>query len=155
MLITRPARPADVRSLDRIFDDLIATTIHPLRTRRLQVDLDAVWQDGNLVVTVDAPGVPKDDVSLAITERTLAVRIARRTGESVSVDERALDLGGALDITRITAEYAHGRLTIVVPPVAVATPRQIEIGVPAVEAPSQDASAADGPVSGDTGSSAT
>ena len=53
---------------------------------------------------------------------------------------RRLTLGANLDPEQVTAQYADGRLTVVVGPVAEAQVRQIEIataGAPAIESGDQ------------------
>jgi HSP20 family protein len=92
----------------------------------------SAWEDGALRLTVDLPGVPRDAVDVSVAGRILSLGVKT---ESLSW-QRRLTLGASLDAEQVTAQYADGRLTVVVGPVAEAQPRRIEIetaSAPAIE----------------------
>ena len=121
MLIrTRPFNPVLDRRIDRAFDQLTSSLLAP--TRRTPV-VDAAWDDGSLVLTVDLPGVPADAVDVAVAGRTLS--LSAQTADHSW--ERSLRLGAALDPEQVTATYADGRLTVTVGAAASAERRRIEI----------------------------
>ncbi|MGD9703632.1 MAG: Hsp20/alpha crystallin family protein [Acidimicrobiia bacterium] len=143
MLISRTDPFTPFRSIDRTFDELVATALRPARARRpVPFAFDAAWQDGDLVVTVDLPGVPDDAIAVAVADRTLTVSVNRPAAEGVTTEERSLRLGNALDPSGVSAKYEYGRLTITVPsakaPEARAVPIEVTRGsaevAPAIEA---------------------
>lgn len=130
---TRPYRPAfafdrSFDSFDRAFDQLTSSFF--TNAKRTPV-VDASWQDGSLVLAVDLPGTPAEQVGVSVSGRTLTLSVK---GES-SVWERSLRLGAALDPEQVSASYVDGRLTVTVAPAAAAQPepRTIEISTTAPE----------------------
>ena len=123
---TRPYRPAFAfdRSFDRTFDQLTSSFF--TNVKRTPV-VDASWQDGNLVLAVDLPGTPAEQVGVAVSGRTLTLSVK---GES-SAWERSLRLGAALDAELVTANHVDGRLTVTVAPAAQPAARTIEISTSA------------------------
>ena len=98
----------------------------------------SAWEDGALRLTVDLPGVPRDAVDVSVVGRILSLGVKT---ENLSW-QRRLTLGASLDAEQVTAQYADGRLTVVVGPVAEAQPRRIEIetaSAPAIETGDQPA----------------
>lgn len=129
MLITRTDPFSSLRSFDRTFDELMNATFRPVRARRVPFGFDAAWQDGDLVVTVDLPGVPTDAITVAVAERTLTVSVARPAADGTTTEERSLRLGSALDPSGVTARYDYGRLTITVPAAKAPEPRSVPIEI--------------------------
>ena len=130
---TRPYRPSFAydRSFDRTFDQLTSSFF--TNVKRTPV-VDASWQDGNLVLAVDLPGTPAEHVNVAVSGRTLTIKVA----DEHSSWERSLRLGAALDAEQVSASYVDGRLTVSVAAAAQPEGRTIEIStsVPAaIEAP--------------------
>jgi HSP20 family protein len=119
--LVRTPTPFRVRVRPWAFDRSFATPV-----------VTSAWEDGALKLTVDLPGVPRDAVDVSVAGRTLAVDVKTDTLRW----ERRLTLGASLDPEQVTAQYADGRLTVVVAPVPEAQPRRIEIetaGAPAIE----------------------
>jgi HSP20 family protein len=119
-------------AFDRSFDAVVGSFLRPVSTGPATPVVTSDWDEGSLRLTVDLPGIPREAVDVSVATRTLTV--------SVTTDNlnwrRSLTLGAGLDPEQVSAEYADGRLTIVVAPVAKAQPRRIEIGtatVPAIE----------------------
>ncbi|MDH3705288.1 MAG: Hsp20/alpha crystallin family protein [Acidimicrobiia bacterium] len=113
---------------------------------RPSLPLDAVRHDGEVIVTIDLPGVARDDIEVHVDERQLTVQ-AERTRETddeatVLIGERRygrfhrqLRLADELDAEGLTADYVDGVLTLSIPVRASASPRKVEIGAgaPALE----------------------
>jgi HSP20 family protein len=89
--------------------------------------VDAEWHDGLLELTVDLPGVPKEAVSVEVADRTLTLSVEHTAKGETLRWSRSLQLGSSLDADAVSAHYADGRLTVVIPPVAAAMARRIEI----------------------------
>ncbi len=130
---TRPftARPRPFEwSFDRSFDDLVDSFFAPAR---FAPAVASTWEDGALKLTVDLPGVPQDAVDVSVAGRALTISVKTDTLSW----KRTLSVGAGLDPEQVSAQYADGRLTVVVHPVAEAQPRRIEITTatpPAIEA---------------------
>jgi HSP20 family molecular chaperone IbpA len=126
---TRPYRPAFAfdRSFDRAFDQLTSSFF--TNVKRTPV-VDASWRDGSLVLGVDLPGTPAEQVGVSVSGRTLSMSV---TSEHNSW-ERSLRLGAALDPEQVSASYVDGRLTVAVGAAAQPEARTIEISTSAAEA---------------------
>jgi len=138
---TRPYRPALSlhafdRSLDRTFEQL--TRSFATSSARTPV-VDASWQDGDLVLTVDLPGVPAEHVNVTVAGRTLTLSA---TTEHSSW-ERSMSLSSALDPEQVTATHLDGRLTVKVAAAAKPAARTIEISTSAPAAIPASAETAD------------
>jgi len=132
MLIrTRPHRPmlplnsfhSFDRSFDRAFEQLTSSFFS---TAKRTPVVDAAWHDGDLVLTVDLPGIPADRVDVSVSGRTLT--LSAKTDESAW--ERSMTLGSALDPEHVTASHVDGRLTVTVG-AAAREVRKIEISTTA------------------------
>jgi HSP20 family protein len=161
---TRPARPTvAVRPFDRSFDrafEQLTRSVFATAPRTPVVD--AAWRDGDLVLTVDLPGVPAEHVDVNVADRVLT--LAAHT-DHLSW-ERSVTLGAALDPQSITANHVDGRLTVTVGAapkpearrieIATTAPTAIETGEstseahePSVASDAADATAASTPPAGD------
>ncbi len=76
---------------------------------------------------VDLPGVPRDAITIDVTERVLSLSVEHRDDvDSLSWNHK-VTLGGSLDPDAVTARYADGRLTITVPRTPQAPSRRIDV----------------------------
>src|SRR5215211_7865814 len=130
MLIrTRPYRPLVLdrsfdRSFDRPFEQLTSSFFSTVKRTPV---VDAAWRDGDLVLSVDLPGVPVDQVGVSVSGRTLT--LSAKTEHSSW--ERSMSLGAALDPEQVSASYVDGRLTVTVGATAQPEARTIEISTTA------------------------
>lgn len=137
---TRPYRPAVAlhtfeRSFDRTFEQLTGSFFSSAPRTPI---VDAEWRDGDLVLTVDLPGVPADQVGVSVSGRTLTLSA---TTEHASW-ERSLSIGAALDAEQVSASYVDGRLTVTVGAAAKPEARTVEISTTApaaIESATSDA----------------
>ncbi|HOE94948.1 MAG TPA: Hsp20/alpha crystallin family protein [Candidatus Sumerlaeota bacterium] len=125
----------------------IATTnteleARPTETRepsRYQIPpVDIYEHDHGLTVFADMPGVSSDRVEVNVDNDVLTIRgrVQRETkGDAVSTEFAILDyfrqfkLNQEVDQEKITAKLNHGVLTIDLPKVEAARPRQIPVSV--------------------------
>ena len=130
---TRPVRPGlALRTFDRSFDRAFEQLTSSFFTGGPRTPVvDAAWRDGDLVLTVDLPGVPADQVGVAVSGRTLTLSA---TTEHSSW-ERSLSIGAALDVENVSANYVDGRLTVTIGAAAKPEARTIEISTTAPAAP--------------------
>ena len=120
-------------TFDRSFDDLVDSFFGPGRFAPAAPAVASAWEDGALKLTVDLPGVPQDAIDVSVAGRALTISVKTDTLSW----KRTLSVGAGLDPEQVSAQYADGRLTVVVHPVAEAQHRQIEITTatpPAIEA---------------------
>jgi HSP20 family protein len=137
---TRPLslrlRPFDW-TFDRSFDAFIDSLFAPSRVSAATPAVSSGWEDGTLKLTVDLPGIPQEAVDVSVAGRALTLSVKTDTLSW----QRTITLGSSLDPEQVSAQYADGRLTVVVAPVPEAQPRRIEIEstkAPALEATSSD-----------------
>ena len=137
---TRPYRPAvAIRSFDQSFDRVFEQLTSSFTTTPRTPVVDATWRDGDLVLTVDLPGVAADQVEVSVAGRTLTLSASTEH----SSWERRVTIGAALDAESVTAQHVDGRLTVTIAAAAKPAVRTIEIATApaAIEtASSEDAS---------------
>lgn len=117
------------------------TTEHEVQTTReasrfLRPPVDIYETDDSLVVLADLPGVDKDGVTVRVDDNVLSIRgklATQANGEPVRQEYELLDfyrefqLGEQVDQEHIGAELKNGVLTVHLPKVAKAKPRQITV----------------------------
>jgi HSP20 family protein len=99
-----------------------------------------VFEDKDAVkIVAELPGVKAEDVKISLESQTLTLRgekrqVAEEKTERVhryertyGAFERTFALPGTVDADRIEASYADGLLTVTLPKVERARPRQIDI----------------------------
>lgn len=128
------SNPFDVLSQ---FDRLASSVFDTARAPRLMpVDL---FRDGDqYVLSADLPGIDPSTVDLDVDGQLLTIRAERRApSEDVKwlAHERPygsyvrqFTLGDGVDAERITANYEHGVLSVIIPMAERAKPRKIQIG---------------------------
>jgi HSP20 family protein len=101
---------------------------------------DVTVSDGDLVLTVDLPGLTSDDLTIELADGYLSVRGERRRPELLQGSRRAhaergfgrferrLRLPDGVDPDRITASMVDGVLSLIVPKPERLIPRTIAIG---------------------------
>jgi HSP20 family protein len=111
--------------------------------------MDVVRRTDELVVTVDLPGVPAEQISVNLENRMLTIGAERRSaygeGEAVLLQERfdgavsrRLRLPDWVDADAVSAEHRDGVLTVRLPLSDRAKPRQIAVtAAPATSTPSE------------------
>jgi HSP20 family protein len=127
------SNPFDVLSqLDRLASSAFDTARAP---RLMPVDL---FRDGDqYVLSADLPGIDPASVDLDVDGQLLTFR-AERTAPSEQVKwltherpygsyMRQFTLGDGVDSERITANYEHGVLSVIIPMVERAKPRKIQV----------------------------
>ncbi|MEW5917462.1 MAG: Hsp20/alpha crystallin family protein [Gemmatimonadota bacterium] len=125
-----------VASLSRAMDDVFA----PELTTTFMPPLDATETENAYTVTVDLPGITRENVKINFDRGVLSVTGTRdgqpesTNGDHFYVRERPLGtfsrsvrFARDVDSEKIEAKLDHGVLTIVIPKAATALPRQIEV----------------------------
>ncbi len=121
------------RGLDRLTSQLVSGRRTPMG-----MPMD-VWQaDDGYHVALDLPGVDPGSVEITSERNMLTIRAERRAdyeeGHNVLLAERPqgsftrqLQVGDALDTTKVAATYNNGVLTLMIPMAEAAQPRRIEV----------------------------
>lgn len=101
--------------------------------------VDIMEHGENLLLVADLPGLSKDDIELSVENRTLTLagerkEDARFDGAASFRSERAhgrfsrvFALPATVDVSRISAEFKDGVLTVSLPKAEEAKPRKIEV----------------------------
>jgi len=113
--------------LDRWFGDF--------SPRRFEPRLDVVDQGHSLCLTVELPGMEREDVELTVEDDALVLRgekkVAAQTAEegcyrlerAYGHFQRVIPLPEGVDVEKVAATFAQGVLTVQLPKAATATPR--------------------------------
>lgn len=111
----------------------------PLRTLAFVPAVDVAVSDGDVVLTMDVPGVRSEDISLEIVDNVLTVRGERLRPETpegtafahlergVGRFERSVRLPDGVDPDAVTASLEHGVLSLIVPKPEHQRPKTIQI----------------------------
>jgi HSP20 family protein len=125
------------REVGRLFESL-----EPLQTWRLARQFPAVnlYDAGDrYVLTSPLPGMTAEDLDLSITGETLTLRGERKRPEGVADESyrrqerlfgrwtRTVTLPDRVDTALVSATFAHGVLTILLPKAESARPRHIAV----------------------------
>ena len=121
------------RALDRLTSQLVSGRRTPMG-----MPMD-VWQaDDGYHVALDLPGIDPGSVEITSERNVLTIRAERRAeyeeGHNVLLAERPqgsftrqLQVGDALDTTKVAATYNNGVLMLTIPMAESAQPRRIEV----------------------------
>ncbi len=108
-----PAKPVDAR---------------PTRVRAYSPPVDVFESQEAIVLSVDVPGVAKDDVTLRLEKNDLSIQAMRRESLHGPIEyRRTFTIPQDIDGDAIAAELAKGVLTLTLPRKASAKPRTIPV----------------------------
>jgi len=147
-VLRRPYGPtASLLQLNRAIDDAFngwpfasAATVMP---SSWVPPCDVVEDKAGLRITLELPGIEPEDVKLSLENRELTVRgeKKRQSGENVVEGyrfertygsfERTFTLPETIETDQVQANYANGVLTISLPEVEKARPREIPVRIQA------------------------
>lgn len=101
------------------FDEMTETFLRPVS------DYDFSQTDDHYLLTMDIPGVKKEDLKIELQENELLISAVRSS--SGARFERRFALPERVDVDKIEANLEDGVLHIVAPKTESAKPRRIEI----------------------------
>ena len=124
-LVPVSRRSSDIaRTFDRLFDDRFFGTFEP-SSRLRHGALDVAESEAAYTVTLDVPGIAKDDVNISIDKNLVRVEAQAKTGSekkdgervlhrerSVSSVKRSFTLPVEIDEASSTAKLDNGVLTL-------------------------------------------
>jgi HSP20 family protein len=121
----------------RLMDEILRTGGNGKSVTGFTPALDIRETDEEYVLLFDLPGVKPEDVSIEVHDQKLTVAGTRvpsvEPGTAQQLERpfgsftRNLTLPNGVDSDAITADYAHGVLTLKVPKPAAAKPKKISI----------------------------
>jgi HSP20 family protein len=133
---------ADFRTeFDRIFDDFLGANERPSEKRGSDwvPACDIQEAEGHFLISLEVPGISKDQIRLEIVDHRLQVSGERKAETKSEKDgrwysernygrfERSFALPENVATDRMEAHYENGVLQILVPKSEVAKPREIKI----------------------------
>mgnify|MGYP001548604419 CR=1 FL=1 len=139
-------------SLNEVVDKAIASAErNATENQDVYPPIDLTEKNGQYLVTIETPGMLREDLSLSIEGNVLAIRGNKLCSHSSSDGailrtecvcgpfRRTLVLPGPVEPESILASYYQGVLTVCVSKAAVAEPRSIDIndGTPKLHGPLQ------------------
>lgn len=100
--------------------------------------MDAIRHGDELVVRVDLPGVPSDQIDVTVENQVLTISAERRSdyaeGDQILAQERfdgaisrRLRVPDWVDAETVTADYVDGVLTVHLPLAEKAKPRRVQV----------------------------
>ena len=103
--------------------------------------LDVYESKDQFVVTAELPGMKKDDIDVSLHDGSLTISGERKSGKESNDTgvfrseryfgrfQRTVDLPTRVESEKVNADYRDGILTITLPKVEEAKPRQISVSV--------------------------
>ena len=125
---------------DRLWDELVSTE-DKSRIQAFTPACDVHDTEGHYLVSLDVPGVAKEDIHIEVKDNQLWISGERKQEESASENgryfversygkfQRAFTLGRNTDSSKIEAAYKDGVLRVVIPKAEAAKPKTVEIKV--------------------------
>ncbi|MBI4548049.1 MAG: Hsp20/alpha crystallin family protein [Ignavibacteriae bacterium] len=129
------------REIDRMFDRFRGGMIDDGSASTWLPTVDIAEQENDYVVKVDLPGVNKSDVKITVQNDVLTIRGEKkqekekkgenyhRVERSYGSFQRSFTLPSSVMSDKIEASYDNGVLTITLPKVEEAKPKEIEVKV--------------------------
>ena len=138
---TNGTRLSDLRDeIDRLFESPLAEVARASQLLSAWTPpLDLYEDKDNFVVTVELPGMKKDEIQINLHDGSLSVSGERRTDEKFDNSEvcraerfigrfqRSIPLPAPVDTDKVKAQYSDGVLTVTLPKTEEAKPRQINV----------------------------
>ena len=120
------------RDLDRLTQQLFGVPSRGV----LVMPMDAYLRDDWFYIHFDLPGIDPDSIEVTVEQNVLTVHAQRpgvQAAELIVAERptgtfsRQIFLGDTLDVDKLDADYNAGVLTVRIPVLEQAKPRQIEI----------------------------
>tara|TARA_R110000868_G_scaffold117599_4_gene312153 strand:+ start:506 stop:919 length:414 start_codon:yes stop_codon:yes gene_type:complete len=134
----------EMTELDRAlnpFNSLFNFGLERNLERSWKPNVDIHEEDENWQLSVDLPGVPKDQIKVDVVDGQLVIsgeRESKKESKGYSERrygrfERRFNLPDRIEATKISASYAHGVLNLTIPKEEKAKPVSINIDVAEIQ----------------------
>ena len=129
------------REIDRMFDRFRGGMTENGEADMLFPAVDVVEKEGEFIVKAELPGIDRKDVKITVHNNVLTIsgekrhdeekegRSYHRTERSYGSFQRSFTLPSSVASERIDATYNDGVLTVSLPKIEEAKPREIEVKV--------------------------
>ncbi|MCL4539883.1 MAG: Hsp20/alpha crystallin family protein [Bacteroidetes bacterium] len=129
------------RELGRVFDNLFSDAKGDVFVADWAPRVDVMEQQDSYIIKAEMPGVNKNDVKITLHENVLSIRGEKkqekeekdvnyhRIERSYGTFERQFALPTGVKSDKIDASYKDGILTVTLPKVEEAKPKEIEVKV--------------------------
>jgi len=129
------------REIDRLFDQFRGGALDDDQTSLWLPPVDILEQENDYFVRVELPGVDKKDVKITVQNGILTIKgektqdlekkgdTYRRTERTYGSFQRSFTLPSSVMSDKVEASYNAGVLTISLPKVEEAKPKEIEVKV--------------------------
>lgn len=129
--------------MDRFFDDFWEPRNIPTQSEHSAEwfpHCDVVESEGHYLLTIDLPGIPKDQIKIEALDGKLTISGERKQEEKKTESgawyterrygkfQRSFSLPVGIDTNKIEANYEDGVLKLYVPKAEAEKPKQIKIG---------------------------
>lgn len=143
-LTTRPGTQAPLTDWNRLFNDVLGAFDRQNGESAMAAwapPVDIVEEGDAIRIMAELPGVKPEDVRISLEGNVLTIHgTKQQTAEertervhryerTYGAFERTFTLPATVDASNIKATYAHGVLTVTLPKVEKAKPRQIQVEV--------------------------
>ncbi len=132
------------RAMDRMFDGFFGRPWRlgqELRGEGGLLPLDVYQTPENLVVKATLPGVKPEDVGITITGDSLSIKAEKKAEEETKEEDyfirerrygsrsRTISLPSGLNTDKAEASFEHGVLTLSIPKVEEAKPKEVKVKI--------------------------
>lgn len=129
------------REIDRMVDRFYGDRVDENALKTLMPSADIVERDGDFNITIELPGVDKKDVRISVQNNVLTVKGEKRKqnekkGEnyhrverSYGLFQRSFTLPSSVDSEKIDAAYDNGILSVSIPKLEEAKPKEIQVTI--------------------------
>lgn len=138
-LATRSFNADFFRDMDRLFDDFAKSATRDSEGALFRPPTEVVETDVHFLLSVDLPGLKKEDIHIDVAGNTLTISGERkresgtgtervqRTERAFRTFKRSFALPNSVTADKIEAKYADGVLELYLPKSQLAQSRKIEI----------------------------
>ncbi len=129
------------REIDRIFDRFRGDFWNEEESKSLMPAVDIIEKEDDFCIKVEIPGVDKKDVKITVQDDVLTIKGEKKKEEEKKGEnyyrvercygtfQRSFTLPSSVASDKIDASYDNGVLTIMIPKLEEAKPKEIEVKV--------------------------
>ena len=131
--------------MNRLFNEFHNRHDDDVMTRGAWVPPVDIFENGNkeLVIKAELPAMTREDIDVTVENQTLTIRGEKKFNHEVKDEQyhrvertygsfsRSFSLPSTVDVTKVSADYKDGVLTVTLPLREEAKPKQIKVEVAA------------------------
>jgi len=97
--------------IDRLFKDTFEIEMGDLFHPIIQIGIEQKADNGNMVVSVDLPGIAEEDINVELVDNVITIKGERKTQTSAYSVQKSFTIPEGYDPNDIKAELKNGVLT--------------------------------------------